>query len=171
MIVKINYDEIDLDVLDSPYTKNGGLIYSKQQIWNKVQCMASRNGLNNCFEDMHEISKLGCWCFEMTFYPLFNKSDKPQNYHYSLYICPKTKEHMQEVRKKDYTISNRHSHLFFEIPVVNSFSEEQTKKWQQWSIRTLISKLEYNNKKAQIWLRKKQLSDDFSEEAEKKDEK
>lgn len=170
MIVRINYEDIDLDVLDTPYTKQGGLIYTKQQLWNKVQCLASRNGLNNCFENMHEISKLACWCFEIKHYPLIESSEKP-NYHYSLYLLPKIPEQLQDVRRKDYSISHRHSHLFFEIPVVNSFSEEQTKKWQQWSIRTLISKLDYNNKKAQIWLRKKQLSDDFSEETEKKDEK
>ena len=138
--------------------------FSRQQISNKIQVFASKYGLNNRFEDMNQISKLGLICFSIQKYIIsWKSSDRVPRYNFYFNIINKNKNEIGEIRKNDYKIRTAYAHLFFEISVVANMNEEKILALQKFCFRKLMIQADYNNKKAQAWLRKKQLLADFDE--------
>ena len=138
--------------------------FSRLQVSNKIQVFASKYGLNNSFEDMNQISKLGLICFSIQKHISSWKSfDRIPLYNFNFTIINRNKNEIGEIRKNDYKIRTAYAHLFFEIPVVANMNEEKILALQKFCFRKLMTQAEYNNKKAQAWLRKKQLLADFEE--------
>lgn len=131
---------------------------NQRRIFNKIQIFASKYALNRCKEDMNELSKLGVFCVELNYW-IYGENFSTIDFWMD--VIPR--EDMREIRKRNYKLNEfiYHSHLFFEIPVVNMFTEEQIKKWQDYCLRTLAKTAIFNKKKAAQWLKIKNLSSDF----------
>ena len=141
---------------------------SPEKVRNRIQCWASKYALNRCFEDMHEISKNLIFCVTLSgheyesFAGVTGNTPKPDSY-WNFNISIIRREDMREERRKDYIIYEKtyHAHLFFEIPIINSFTDEQILKWEDYCLRTLAQQVFYNKKKAKQWLKLKEIQSDF----------
>lgn len=139
-----------------------------ERVRNRIQCWASKYALNRCIEDMHEISKNLIFCVTLegheyeTFVGATGNTPKQDSW-WNFKITIIRREDMREERRKDYIIYEKsyHSHLFFEIPIINSFTDEQIVKWEEYCLTTLSKQVFNNKKKAKQWLKLKQLSKDF----------
>lgn len=127
-----------------------------EKMHNKIQCFASSLGLNNCVKDMHKIASKGCVCVEM-----WQSKDFRDNLIKRFEIKIVNKDERQEIRRLDYSFHTIHSHLFFEIPVVNNFNNNMIIKWQKYCINELNKLCLKNPKKRDIWLRAKKMAQDF----------
>ena len=140
---------------------------SPEKVRNRIQCWASKYALNRCIEDMHEISKNLLFCVTLTgheYESFIGGSNVPvPNSYWDFNISIIRREDMREERRKDYIIHDRtyHAHLFFEIPIINSFTDEQIVKWEDYCLRTLAQQVFYNKKKAKQWLKLKEIQSDF----------
>lgn len=142
-----------------------------EKVRNRIQCWASKYALNRCFEDMHEISKNLIFCVTLsghefeTFIGATGNTPKQDSW-WSFEISIIRREDMREERRKDYIIYEKsyHAHLFFEIPIINSFTDEQIVKWEDYCLRTLAQQVFINKKKAKNWLKMKKLNSDFDDD-------
>ena len=141
-----------------------------QQVRNRIQVWASKLGCNRCPKDMHEISQNFLFCVTLSGveYETFvgTNCNVPQTKSYwNFNISIIRREDMREERRKDYIIYERnyHAHLFFEIPVIDSFSDEKIEKWEDFCLRFLAKQVFINKKKAKNWLKMKKLNSDFDD--------
>lgn len=135
---------------------------SPKKIHNKIQCFASRYALNRCIEDMNSIARNGV--FAITFAAHSKWMGDGFFYTFNVEIVPR--EEMREIRRRDFSLSEffYHSHMFFEIPVVNMFTDDQIKDWQEYCLKTLARAAIFNKKKAAQWLKTKKIADMFSDD-------
>ena len=141
-----------------------------QQVRNRIQVWASKLGCNRCPKDMHEISQnfLFCVTLEGREYESFfgtNGSVPRTNSYWNFNISIIRREDMREERRKDYIIYDKayHAHLFFEISVIDSFSDEKIEKWEDFCLRFLAKQVFINKKNAKNWLKMKKLNSDFDD--------
>lgn len=141
-----------------------------QQVRNLIQIWASKLGCNRCTKDMHEISQNFIFCVTLdgAEYETFvgTNCNVPQTKSYwNFNISIIRREDMREERRKDYIIYDRryHAYLFFEIPVIDSFSDEKIEKWEDFCLRFLAKQVFINKKKAKNWLKMKKLNSDFDD--------
>ena len=141
-----------------------------QQVRNRIQVWASKLGCNRCPKDMHEISQnfLFCVTLEGGEYESFfstNGSVPQITSYWNFNISIIRREDMREERRKDYIIYDKdyHAHLFFEIPVIDSFSDEKIEKWEDFCLRFLAKQVFINKKNAKNWLKMKKLNSDFDD--------
>lgn len=141
-----------------------------QQVRNRIQVWASKLGCNRCPKDMHEISQnfLFCVTLDGAEYESFfgTNGNVPQiTSYWNFNISIIRREDMREERRKDYIIYERHyhAHLFFEIPVIDSFSDEKIEKWEDFCLRFLAKQVFINKKNAKNWLKMKKLNSDFDD--------
>lgn len=127
----------------------------------KVQVFASRFGKNNCYEDMNFIARNGCICVQYREKEDFYNNKTNIQQHLTISILEKEEKFNQS--KMDFCSYGANSHLFFEIPVIQNFTEHQFNKWLNYLAREMPKKAKLNVKRRQIWLRKKQLENDFDE--------
>ena len=133
------------------------------KIRNRIQCFASKFALNRCFEDMHEIARQGIFAVTLEGHGSPFSSD--DSFYWNFNIGVTSRELMREIRRKDYSLSDYHysAHLFFEIPIINEFSDEQLEKWQEFCLKTLARQVFFNKKKAKQWLKMKKMNEDFED--------
>ena len=141
-----------------------------QQVRNRIQVWASKLGCNRCPKDMHEISQNFLFCVTLSGveYETFvvTNGNVPQTKSYwNFNISIIRREDIREERRKDYIIYERnyHAHLFFEIPVIDSFSDEKIEKWEDFCLRFLAKQVFSNKKNAKNWLKMKKLNSDFDD--------
>ncbi len=140
-----------------------------QQVRNRIQVWASKLGCNRCPKDMHEISQNFLFCVTLSgveYEPLLTNANVPQTTSYwNFNINIIRREDIREERRKDYIIYERnyHAHLFFEIPVIDSFSDEKIEKWEDFCLRFLAKQVFINKKNAKNWLKMKKLNSDFDD--------
>ena len=141
-----------------------------QQIRNRIQCWASKIGCNRCPKDMHEIAQNYLFCVTLsgyeyeTFFGVSGNVPQPTS-HWRFDISIIRREDIREERRKDYIVYDLHyhAHLFFEIPVIDSFSDEKIEKWEDFCLRFLAKQIFANKKKAKNWLKMKKLNSDFDD--------
>ena len=141
-----------------------------QQVRNRIQVWASKLGCNRCPKDMHEIAQnfLFCVTLDGAEYESFfgTNGNVPQiTSYWNFNISIIRREDIREERRKDYTIYDKfyHAHLFFEIPVIDSFSDEKIEKWEDFCLRFLAKQVFINKKNAKNWLKMKKLNSDFDD--------
>ena len=141
-----------------------------QQVRNRIQVYASKLGCNRCKKDMHEIAQnfLFCVTLDGAEYESFfgTNGNVPQiTSYWNFNISIIRREDIREERRKDYIIYDRHyhAHLFFEIPVIDSFSDEKIEKWEDFCLRFLAKQVFINKKNAKNWLKMKKLNSDFDD--------
>lgn len=143
------------------YLKYEKISHKKLHI--RLQCYASKFALNDCYEDMNELSKQGVYAATLSVrtYESCITHEETASYNFDLRII--SREDMREIRKRDYVIYPRsyHAHMFFEIPVIAKFTEHQVDKWQDFCFRRLAQIALSNKLKAREWLLQKQLKADF----------
>lgn len=150
MLTEISEDKLELDRKTFAKPIN---------ILNKIQIFASKYALNRCREDMNELSKLGIVCVQ------YNCYEYNEDYSTLFQVTVIPRESIREIRKKDYMLNPYmyHSHLFFEIPVINNFTDRQMMNWQNYCLKTLAKTAIFNKKKAAQWLRMKKVASDFDD--------
>jgi hypothetical protein len=159
--------EVPAEKLDE-IRNNKRSFLTPERVRNRIQCWASKYALNRCIEDMHEISKNLIFCVTLSgheyesFVGVTGNTPKPDSW-WDFEISIIRREDMREERRKDYVIFEKayHAHLFFEIPIINSFTDEQILKWEDYCLRTLAKQVFYNKKKAKQWLKLKEIQSDF----------
>ena len=143
------------------YLKFDKITYKKLHV--RLQCYASKFALNDCYEDMNELSKQGVYAATLSIrtYETFDTHEEQACYNFDLRLI--NREDMREIRKRDYVIypNAYFAHMFFEIPVVAKFTEHQVDKWQDFCYRKLTQIALSNKMKAKAWLLEKQLKADF----------
>lgn len=142
------------------YLKYEKVSYKKLHV--RLQCYASKFALNDCYEDMNELSKQGVYAATLSIRTYENlKMEEDASYCFDLRLI--NREDMREIRKRDYVVYPRayFAHMFFEIPVVAKFTEHQVDKWQDFCFRKLTQIAVANKMKAKAWLLEKQLKADF----------
>ena len=142
------------------YLKYEKVSYKKLHV--RLQCYASKFALNDCYEDMNELSKQGVYAATLSIRTYENlKMEEDASYCFDLRLI--NREDMREIRKRDYVIypNAYFAHMFFEIPVVAKFTEHQVDKWQDFCFRKLTQIALSNKMKAKAWLLEKQLKADF----------
>ena len=133
-----------------------------QQVRNRIQVWASKLGCNRCPKDMHEISQNFLFCVTLRGGE-YDSIDGSKNSYWYFDITVIRREDMREERRKDYILvpGQYHAHLFFEIPVIDSFSDEKIEKWEDFCLRFLAKQVFINKKKAMNWIKMKKLNSDF----------
>ena len=164
-LIEVPQEELDKIRKDRIYS-----FITPQQVRNRIQVYASKLGCNRCKKDMHEISKnfLFCVTLDGAEYESFfgTNGNVPQiTSYWNFNISIIRREDIREERRKDYIIYDRHyhAHLFFEIPVIDSFSDEKIEKWEDFCLRFLAKQVFINKKNAKNWLKMKKLNSDFDD--------
>lgn len=162
--------EVQQEKLDEIRKDRKFSFITPQQVRNRIQVWASKLGCNRCPKDMHEISQnfLFCVTLDGAEYESFvgtngNVSQITSYWNFNISII--RREDIREERRKDYIIYDRHyhAHLFFEIPVIDSFSDEKIEKWEDFCLRFLAKQVFINKKNAKNWLKMKKLNSDFDD--------
>lgn len=162
--------EVQQEKLDEIRKDRKFSFITPQQVRNRIQVWASKLGCNRCQKDMHEIAQnfLFCVTLDGAEYESFvgTNGNVPQiTSYWNFNISIIRREDIREERRKDYIIYDRHyhAHLFFEIPVIDSFSDEKIEKWEDFCLRFLAKQVFINKKNAKNWLKMKKLNSDFDD--------